>query len=131
MSAAPIAISEYPEKSPYICIPKANAPIITEKDGQKFFTSLLEPLPECVLPGGVEGEPRPFAVGELDPGSQPPAQRGALDEPEVRGWCLARCEVSGTVFSIGRKDVDAIRSHTALLEKLDHVLEMVEMAQII
>ena len=91
----------------------------------------LEPFPQGRLPSRMQRHPCPVGVDEPGLRSEAITQAGALEEPEVGGRAVARGEIRGRVFSISRKDVYMLGRHTTGAQEVNHVLEMVKVAEIV
>ena len=94
-------------------------------------TGRFEPGLKEVPPGRVQLYPGPAGVGQLRLGPKPVAEFRSLDEPEVRWRALPAREVRRGLLPIGGKDVDALGRHAPPPQDVDHVLQVVKVAQVV
>src|SRR5437867_3667955 len=91
----------------------------------------VEPLTQLREPRRMELHRTPGCVDELNGRLQTVAEAGVLDQPEV-GWRrVALRQVRGRFFAIGGEDVDALGRDASLTEQLHHLLEVLEVTEVV
>src|SRR3990172_1675856 len=97
----------------------------------ELTTGCLEPSPQRRLARGLNAPTRPTRVGKLRSRLQPLADLSPLDEPEVGRKGVAHGEVSVGSFAVRGEDVRLLGHHASALEEVDHVLHVMEVAQVV
>ena len=91
----------------------------------------LEPFPQGRLPSGMQGHAGPLGIDDPRLRPQAIAQARTLEQPEVGGRAVPRGQVCRGVFTISGEDVDALGRHPPDAQEVDHVLEVVKVAQVV
>src|SRR5439155_5860490 len=91
----------------------------------------VEPLTQVREPRRMQLHCAPGRVGELDARLQSIPEAGVLDQPEVGRRRVPGGQVRGGVFAVGRENMDALGRDAAPAQEFQHLLEVLEVTQIV